>query len=167
MEMADRADGDGPDERLPGWQYLEIDYDTQDRTQVRIDGVATTDGRPVGAVIAELGAAGWEMVSSAAGVAGVQVLWFRRPAATAAPDPHAGDASRHTVVLLRIGDARYDPERHALLVATIAELTGESGWRATRIVDKAPRVVAADVSADEAERIRLALERLGATVELR
>ena len=45
-------------------------------------------------------------------------------------------------------------------------LTGESGWRATRIVDKAPRVVVDGVTAEEADRVRRALEDLGAIVEV-
>ncbi len=175
METADRVNGDGPgDARASGWRYLEIAYDTRDRTQVRIDGAPTTDGRPASAVIAELGAAGWEMVGSDPAAGSIHVLWFRRAVGVAdvvgeavVPAPEAPLAPTQTVVLQRIGDARYDPERHARLVRAISELTGESGWRATRMVDKAPRVVAADVSVEEAERIRVALERLGATVELR
>jgi ribosomal protein L7/L12 len=175
METVDPMTDGGPDERPPGWRYLEVAYDTLDRSQVLVDGVPMTDGRAAGEVIASMGAAGWEMVGSAADVGTVHVVWFRRPVATASAAtgvPHASvmpdpTPLTRTVVLQRIGDARYDPERHAQLVATISELTGESGWRATRIVDKAPRVVAADVSVEEADRIGVALERLGATVEFR
>jgi hypothetical protein len=113
----------------------------------------------VGEVVRGLGLEGWEMVGSSAGVESRQVLWFRR-----AMDDVAGPDVR--VTLLGMGRQRSDPHQRRLLIDAVAALTGESGWRATRIVDKAPRVVVDKVTPEEAERIRLALEALGAIVEV-
>jgi hypothetical protein len=150
---------------------------------VLVDGVPMTDGSPVGEVVRRLGLEGWEMVGSAAGVDAHQVLWFRQalddlPESTepvAEPLPEAvrssSDAPEPAAVGMRVtlvgmGSNRSDPHRRRLLIDAVASLTGESGWRATRIVDKAPRVVVERVTPEEADRIRRALEDLGAIVEI-
>jgi len=160
-----------------GWRYLELTYDPRDRTRVRLDGIPLTDGAAVGEVVRRLGADGWEMVGSAAGDDSQQVLWFRQQlgdtlvaalpvpdAPTLEPEGSAGAGVR--VTLVGMGRRRSDPHQRRLLIDAVASLTGESGWRATRIVDKAPRVVVAGVTLEEAERIRRVLEALGATVEI-
>ena len=173
-----------------GWRYLELTYDPRDRTRVRLDGIPLTDGAAVGEVVRRLGMDGWEMVGSAAGDDSQQVLWFRQQlddtlmAALPVPDAPklegsarpvpAGPVSAEVgaaaagvrVTLVGMGRSRSDPHRRRLLIDAVAELSGESGWRATRIVDKAPRVVVAGVTLEEAERIRRVLEALGATVEI-
>ena len=170
--------------RPGGWRYLELAYDTHDRAQAVVDGVPVTDGRSTMEVVADLGAAGWEMVGSDTGAGSSHVLWFRKPldAATASTNPtetgvpaaepaaalaNAAGAPTRTVVLIKPGNARFDRDLHARLVAAVAALTGLSGWRSTRIVDKAPRTVAERVPVDAAERMRTVLEELGATVEVR
>ena len=70
------------------------------------------------------------------------------------------------MTLVGLGRIRSDPHQRRLIVDAVASLTGESGWRATRIVDKAPRVVVDGVTAEEADRVRLVLEGLGAIVEV-
>jgi large subunit ribosomal protein L7/L12 len=179
MDTSDDTGPGGSAGRPVAWEYLELSYDTADRARVSLDGAQLSDGRPAAEVIGDLGTAGWEMVSSAGGQGTSQVLWFRRPvravgavgAVAAPPWVVAGTSeplpSTCAVVLVKIGDARYDPDRHARLVAAISAITGQSGWRATRIVDKAPRVVASDVSPEEALRIKAALDELGATVQIR
>ena len=172
-----------------GWRYLELTYDPRDRTRVRLDGIPLTDGAAVGEVVRRLGVDGWEMVGSAADDDSQQVLWFRQQlgdtlvAALPVPDAPtlepgapvpAGPVSAEVgsaeagvrVTLVGMGRRRSDPHQRRLLIDAVASLTGESGWRATRIVDKAPRVVVAGVTLEEAERIRRVLEALGATVEI-
>ena len=84
-----------------------------------------------------------------------------------AADSAAGAGRRgRRVTLVGLGRSRSDPHQRRLVVDAVAALTGESGWRATRIVDKAPRVVVDRVTRQEAERIRVALEALGAIVEV-
>lgn len=162
-----------------GWQYLELTYDTHDRTRLHLDGVATTDGRAVDEVVAQLGLDGWEMVASTAAARVDQVLWFKRPAEAgpvvmgpiaADPDIPSGisqpDPADRRVVLVSVGNSRFDPALRARLIRTLQDLTGHSGWRVTRIVDKAPRVVTDGVTLAEAERISETLAALGATVEI-
>ncbi len=159
-------------QRPTGWRYLELSYDAADRSAIRLDGVPTTDGATIGTLMARLGHDGWELIESAPGTGIRQVLWFKQPDGTAgqpdAPeaDAPAPDVTPSTVVLVAIGPSRIDPHRRAQLISAITELTGQSGWRAARVVDKAPRVVADDLSPVEADRIRAALEALGATVEV-
>lgn len=159
-------------ERPAGWQHLELAYDPRDRTQVWLDGALVDDGAPVAEVVGRLGADGWEMVGSAAGDATQHVLWFRRPIDQPTPsaDAPSADASRGApparVTLIGMGRNRSDPHQRRLLIDAVAALTGESGWRATRIVDKAPRVVVDGVTPQEAERVRQALVDLGAIVEV-
>ncbi len=159
-------------QRPTGWRYLELSYDAADRSDIRLDGIPTTDGATIGTLMTRLGHDGWELVVSAPGPGIRQVLWFKQPhgirAQRYAPESVAPvpDAVRSRVVLVTIGPSRIDPHRRAQLISAITELTGQSGWRAARVVDKAPRVVAADLSPAEADRIRAALEALGATVEV-
>ena len=169
-------------DRPAGWRYLELTYDPRDRVRVRLDGVARDDDAPLGEVVRRLGIDGWEMVGSAAADDTRQVLWFRRPIDATVPaqdvptpaalrrrrrpqPPGSGEA-RARVTLVGLGRGRSDPHQRRLVIDAVAALTGESGWRATRIVDKAPRVVVDGVTPDEAERIRQTLEALGATVEV-
>lgn len=151
--------------RPAAWRYLELTYDHRDRDRVRLDGVLTTDGAAVGEVVTRLGLDGWEMVGSAAGDEALHVLWFKQAIEDAALVAEPGPASAR-VTLVGLGRGRSDPHVRRQLIDAVAELTGESGWRATRIVDKAPRVVVERVTADEADRIRQRLEALGATVEI-
>jgi len=165
-------------QRPTGWRYLELSYDAADRSDIRLDGIPTTDGASITSLMARLGHDGWELVESgpgkdpAPGTGIRQVLWFKQPygigrqpdaSAAVAPEPAA---TWSTVVLVAIGPSRIDPHRRAQLISAITELTGHSGWRAARVVDKAPRVVADGLSPAEADRIRGALEALGATVEV-
>jgi len=163
-------------DRPAGWHYLELTYDPRDRTRVRLDGIPTDDGAPLGEVVGRLGADGWEMVGSAAGDETQHVLWFRRPLA-ASPQPFMQPVASESdvagigaptarVTLIGMGRHRSDPHQRRLLIDAVAALTGESGWRATRIVDKAPRVVVEGVTPEEADRVRRELEALGATVEV-
>lgn len=170
----------------PSWQYLELTHDMADPTRVVVDGVPLDDGRTVSQVVAGLGAEGWEMVNAATGGHDRQVLWFKRLAPPATIVPHvatpvheganapqggpvvpSATTGGRMVILTAIGNARFDRDLHERLVASVSQLGGHSGWRATRIVDKAPRTVVEDVPADEAERIAAVLQALGATVEIR
>ncbi|MCY7418570.1 MAG: ribosomal protein L7/L12 [Chloroflexi bacterium] len=159
-------------QRPTGWRYLELSYDAADRSDIRLDGIPTTDGATLGSLMARLGHDGWELIESAPGTGIRQVLWFKQPNGVGgqpgAPEVVApvADATRSRVVLVAIGPNRIDPYRRAQLISAITQLTGQSGWRAARIVDKAPRVVADDLSPAEADRIGAALEALGATVEV-
>ena len=97
------------------------------------------------------------------------MLWFKQ---ALKPDEAGGlpasptTATLHDVTLVSAGNSWFDPTARARLISALQELTGESGWRAGRMVDKAPRVVAERVTRDEADRIRGTLEALGATVEI-
>jgi ribosomal protein L7/L12 len=166
--QAPRLTGEGTGERL-GWRYLELVYDRDHAANLRIDGVAVSDGRAHGEVVAELGRQGWEMVGSMPGAGADQVLWFKRPIGrfAAAEDHGAIDLEAlHDVTLVSAGNSWFDPTARARLIAALQELTGQSGWRVGRMVDKAPRIVAAGVSRAEAERISQALEDLGATITI-
>ena len=149
---------------LVGWRYLELVYDRDDPARLRLDGVVMSGGRALGDVVAELGQDGWEMVGSAPGPGTDQVLWFKRPAErSGSPTP----ATLHDVTLVSAGNSWFDPTARARLISALQDLTGQSGWRVGRMVDKAPRVVAERVTQEEADRIRETLEGLGATVEIR
>ena len=152
-----------------GWRYLELVYDRDEPSRPRIDGVDLSDGRSAPEVVSQLGRDGWEMVGSTAGAGTDQVLWFKQalePDEAGGPTVFPTTATLHDVILVSAGNSWFDPTARARLIGALQELTGESGWRAGRMVDKAPRVVAERVTREEADRIRATLEALGAVVEI-
>ena len=160
--------GEGTVDRS-GWRYLELVYDRDQPAQLRIDGVVLSDGRSAPEVVSQLGRDGWEMVGSTAGAGTDQVLWFKqalKPDEAGVLPASPTTATLHDVTLVSAGNSWFDPTARARLIGALQELTGESGWRAGRMVDKAPRVVAGRVTREEADRIRGTLEALGATVEI-
>lgn len=153
-------------QRPTGWRYLELSYAAPDRSDIRLDGVPTTDGASVATLMARLGEEGWELVESGSGADARQVMWFKRPIPLMESAPADAPPALFRVVLVNIGPSRIDPHRRSQLISVISELTGQSGWRAARVVDKVPRTVIEGVSAAEADRIRAALEAIGGTVEV-
>jgi len=92
-------------------------------------------------------------VSAAAPVAAVAA-----PAAAAAP---AVEKTEFTVVLLEAGDKKIN------VIKEIRAITGLGLKEAKDLVEGAPKEVKADVSKDEAAKIKKQLEDAGAKVELK
>ena len=86
------------------------------------------------------------------------------PVAVAAA-PAEGAASEGpssvTVVLANVGDTK------VAVIKAVREITGLGLVEAKKLVDGAPAEIKADVSADEAEKIKAALTEAGATVEFK
>ena len=86
------------------------------------------------------------------------------PVAVAAA-PAEGAASEGpssvTVVLANVGDTK------VAVIKAVREITGLGLVEAKKLVDGAPAEIKADVSADEAEKIKTALTEAGATVEFK
>ena len=73
-----------------------------------------------------------------------------------------GDApSSVTVVLANVGETK------VAVIKAVREITGLGLVDAKKLVDGAPAEIKADVSADEAEKIKTALTEAGATVEFK
>lgn len=86
------------------------------------------------------------------------------PVAVAAAPAEGGASegpSSVTVVLANVGDSK------VAVIKAVREITGLGLVEAKKLVDGAPAEIKADVSADEAEKIKAALTEAGATVEFK
>ncbi len=87
------------------------------------------------------------------------------PVAVAAAPADGGAAqegpSSVTVVLASVGETK------VAVIKAVREITGLGLVEAKKLVDGAPAEIKADVSADEAEKIKTALTEAGATVEFK
>ena len=86
------------------------------------------------------------------------------PVAVAAAPAEGGSTegpSSVTVVLANVGDTK------VAVIKAVREITGLGLVEAKKLVDGAPAEIKADVSADEAEKIKAALTEAGATVEFK
>jgi large subunit ribosomal protein L7/L12 len=81
------------------------------------------------------------------------------PAAAAAPA--AVERTEFTVVLMAAGDKKIN------VIKEVRAITGLGLKEAKDLVEAAPKEVKADVSKDEAEKIKKQLEEAGAKVELK
>jgi large subunit ribosomal protein L7/L12 len=81
------------------------------------------------------------------------------PAAAAAPA--AVEKTEFTVVLMAAGDKKIN------VIKEVRAITGLGLKEAKDLVEAAPKEVKADVSKDEAEKIKKQLEEAGAKVELK
>jgi large subunit ribosomal protein L7/L12 len=82
-------------------------------------------------------------------------------AAPAAPAAQAVEKTEFTVVLLEAGDKKIN------VIKEIRALTGLGLKEAKDLVEAAPKEVKADVSKDEAAKLKKQLEDAGAKVELK
>ena len=94
-------------------------------------------------------------VSAAAPVAAAAA-----PGAAAAAAPAAAEKTEFTVVLAAAGDKKIN------VIKEVRAITGLGLKEAKDLVEAAPKEVKADVSKDEAEKIKKQLEDAGAKVEL-
>jgi large subunit ribosomal protein L7/L12 len=81
--------------------------------------------------------------------------------ATAAAAPAAVEKTEFTVVLASAGDKKIN------VIKEVRAITGLGLKEAKDLVEAAPKEVKADVSKDEAEKIKKQLEDAGAKVELK
>ena len=81
--------------------------------------------------------------------------------ATAAAAPAAVEKTEFTVVLASAGDKKIN------VIKEVRAITGLGLKEAKDLVEAAPKEVKADVSKDEAEKIKKQLEEAGATVEVK
>jgi len=95
-------------------------------------------------------------VSAAAPVAAAAA-----PGAAAAAAPAAAEKTEFTVVLAAAGDKKIN------VIKEVRAITGLGLKEAKDLVEGAPKEVKADVSKDEAEKIKKQLEDAGAKVELK
>jgi large subunit ribosomal protein L7/L12 len=95
-------------------------------------------------------------VSAAAPVAAAAA-----PGAAAAAAPAAAEKTEFTVVLAAAGDKKIN------VIKEVRAITGLGLKEAKDLVEAAPKEVKADVSKDEAEKIKKQLEDAGAKVELK
>ena len=95
-------------------------------------------------------------VSAAAPVAAAAA-----PGAAAAAAPAAAEKTEFTVVLASAGDKKIN------VIKEVRAITGLGLKEAKDLVEAAPKEVKADVSKDEAEKIKKQLEDAGAKVELK
>ena len=82
-------------------------------------------------------------------------------APTAAAAPAAVEKTEFTVVLMAAGDKKIN------VIKEVRAITGLGLKEAKDLVEAAPKEVKADVSKDEAEKIKKQLEDAGAKVELK
>ena len=82
-------------------------------------------------------------------------------AAPAAAAPAAAEKTEFTVVLMSSGDKKIN------VIKEVRAITGLGLKEAKDLVEAAPKDVKADVSKDEAEKIKKQLEDAGAKVELK
>jgi len=82
-------------------------------------------------------------------------------AAPAAAAPAAAEKTEFTVVLMSSGDKKIN------VIKEVRAITGLGLKEAKDLVEAAPKEVKADVSKDEAEKIKKQLEDAGAKVELK
>ena len=83
------------------------------------------------------------------------------PGAGAAAAPAAAEKTEFTVVLASAGDKKIN------VIKEVRAITGLGLKEAKDLVEGAPKEVKADVSKDEAEKIKKQLEDAGAKVELK
>jgi len=83
------------------------------------------------------------------------------PGAGAAAAPAAAEKTEFTVVLAAAGDKKIN------VIKEVRAITGLGLKEAKDLVEGAPKEVKADVSKDEAEKIKKQLEDAGAKVELK
>ncbi|WP_313630480.1 50S ribosomal protein L7/L12 [Enterococcus devriesei] len=82
-------------------------------------------------------------------------------AAGAAADPAAEEQTEFTVELTAVGDQKVK------VIKAVREATGLGLKEAKAVVDGAPAPVKEDVSKDDAEALKAALEEVGATVTVK
>ena len=83
------------------------------------------------------------------------------PGAAAAAAPAAVEKTEFTVVLASAGDKKIN------VIKEVRAITGLGLKEAKDLVEAAPKEVKADVSKDEAEKLKKQLEDAGAKVELK
>ena len=83
------------------------------------------------------------------------------PAAAAAPVAEAEEQTEFTAMLTEIGPNKIP------VIKVVRELTGLGLKEAKDLVDAAPKAVKEGVAKDEAEKIKAALEDVGAKVEIK
>jgi len=83
------------------------------------------------------------------------------PGAAAAAAPAAAEKTEFTVILAAAGDKKIN------VIKEVRAITGLGLKEAKDLVEAAPKEVKADVSKDEAEKIKKQLEDAGAKVELK
>ena len=83
------------------------------------------------------------------------------PVAAAAAAPAAAEKTEFTVVLASAGDKKIN------VIKEVRAITGLGLKEAKDLVEAAPKEVKADVSKDEAEKIKKQLEDAGAKVDLK
>ena len=93
--------------------------------------------------------------------AAAPVAMAAAPGAAAAAAPAAAEKTEFTVVLASAGDKKIN------VIKEVRAITGLGLKEAKDLVEAAPKEVKADVSKDEAEKIKKQLEDAGAKVELK
>jgi large subunit ribosomal protein L7/L12 len=93
--------------------------------------------------------------------AAAPVAMAAAPGAAAAAAPAAVEKTEFTVVLMAAGDKKIN------VIKEVRAITGLGLKEAKDLVEGAPKEVKADVSKDEAEKIKKQLEDAGAKVELK
>lgn len=87
------------------------------------------------------------------------------PVASAAPSAAAAPAveekTEFTVILAEVGESKMN------VIKAVREITGLGLKESKELVDGAPKAIKTDVSSDEAEKVKAALEAAGAKVELK
>ena len=99
----------------------------------------------------------YHIEAAAGGVAAAPV------AAAAAAAPKEEAKSTLDVILIKVADAT----KKIAVIKIVREITGLGLKEAKDVVDKAPQPVKAGVLRDEAEAMKLKLEKEGATIELK
>jgi large subunit ribosomal protein L7/L12 len=95
------------------------------------------------------------------GVSAAAPVAAAAPGAAAAAAPAAVEKTEFTVVLASAGDKKIN------VIKEVRAITGLGLKEAKDLVEAAPKEVKADVSKDEAEKIKKQLEDAGAKVELK
>jgi len=95
------------------------------------------------------------------GVSAAAPVAVAAPGAAAAAAPAAVEKTEFTVVLASAGDKKIN------VIKEVRAITGLGLKEAKDLVEAAPKEVKADVSKDEAEKLKKQLEDAGAKVELK
>ena len=95
------------------------------------------------------------------GVSAAAPIAVAAPAAGGAAAPAAAEKTEFTVVLVEAGDKKIN------VIKEVRAITGLGLKEAKDLVEGAPKDVKADVSKDEAAKIKKQLEDAGAKVELK
>jgi large subunit ribosomal protein L7/L12 len=90
-------------------------------------------------------------------------MMMAAPAAAGAAAPKAEEKTTLDVILVKVADAT----KKIAVIKIVREITGLGLKEAKDVVDKAPQPVKAGVLREEAEAMKLKLEKEGATIELK